>query len=94
MSLYKRNSIWWFSIFVDGERHCESTGTSNRRTAERIEQARREELNNRRHRLPTINHDVTVGAVAARFIADGLATPYYLDRLNHTSAVLPGYSRP
>ena len=37
MSLYKRNSIWWFSIFVDGERHCESTGTSNRRTAERIE---------------------------------------------------------
>lgn len=83
MSLYKRNSIWWFSIFVDGERHCESTGTSNRRTAERIEQARREELNNRRHRLPTINHDVTVGAVAARFIADGLATPYYLDRLNH-----------
>jgi integrase len=83
VSLYKRNSIWWFSIFFDGERHCESTGTSNRRTAERIEQARREELNNRRHRLPTINPDVTVGAVAARFIADGLATPYYLDRFTH-----------
>lgn len=83
MSLYKRNSIWWFAIYIDGERHCESTGTSKRRIAERIEHQRREELNNRRHRLPTIDPDVTVGAVAARFIAERLATPYYLDRFNH-----------
>lgn len=85
MSLYKRNSIWWYSIFIHGERVCESTGTSNRRKAERIEQARREELENRRHRLPTINLDITVGAVSARFIAEGLATPYYLDRFTHIS---------
>lgn len=83
MSLYKRNSIWWFAIYVNGERYCESTGTSNRRTAERIEQQRREELNNKRHRLPTIDPDVTVAAVAARFIAERLATPYYLDRFTH-----------
>lgn len=83
MSLYKRNSIWWYSIFVHGERVCESAGTSNRRKAERIEQARREELENRRHRLPTINMEITVGAVATRFIAEGLATPYYLDRFTH-----------
>ena len=84
MSLYKRNSVWWFSIFINGERVCESAGTSNRRAAERIEKARREELNNQRHRVPHIDLDVTVGAVAARFIAEGLATPYYLDRFNHT----------
>ena len=84
MSLYKRNSVWWLSIFINGERVCESTGTSNRRAAERIEKARREELNNQRHRLPHIDPEVTVGAVAARFIAEGLATPYYLDRFKHT----------
>ena len=61
----------------------ESTGTSNRRKAERIEQQCREELNSRRHRLPNINPDITVGATATRFIAEGLATPYYLDRLKH-----------
>lgn len=83
MSLYKRNSVWWYSIFVHGERVCESTGTSNRRKAERIEQARREELENRRHRLPAIDLDITAGAVVARFIAEGLATPYYLDRFTH-----------
>lgn len=86
MSLYKRNSVWWFSIFDRGERHCESTGTSNRRKAERLEQQRREELSNRRHRLPAIDLDITVGLVAARFIGEGLATLYYLDRFTH---VLP-----
>lgn len=86
MSLYKRNSVWWYSIFVHGKRVCESTGTSNRRKAERIEQARREELENKRHRLPATNLEITVSAVAARFIADGESTPYYLDRFNH---VLP-----
>jgi len=83
VSLYKRNSVWWYSIFVHGERVCESAGTSNRRKAERIEAARREELENKRHRLPNIDPDITVGATAARFIAEGLATPYHLDRLKH-----------
>lgn len=89
MSLYKRNSVWWFSIFVDGARHCASTGTSNRRSAERIEQQRRQELNNRRHRLPSIDPDLTVGAVAVRFTAEGLATPYYVDRFTH---ILPYFA--
>jgi integrase len=83
VSLYKRNSVWWYSLFINGERVCESTGTSNRRKAEQIERQRREELNNRRHRVPNINPDTTVGAAAARFIAEGLATPYYLDRFKH-----------
>lgn len=83
MSLYKRNSAWWFSIYIDGVRHCESTGTNNRRRAEQIERQRREEWNDRRYRLPQINPDVIFGALAARFIADGMSTPYSVDRLQH-----------
>jgi integrase len=86
MSLYKRNSMWWYAKYVNGVRHVGSTGTSNRRQAERIAQQVVEDLNIRRHRVPNVNPDVTVGAVSARFIAEGLATPYYLDRLKHVLA--------
>lgn len=89
MSLYKRNSVWWSSVYVDGVRHCESTGTSNRRKAEQIERQRWEELNDRRHRLPQLNPDITFGALAARFIANGMSTPYSVDRLQH---LLPFFS--
>lgn len=83
MSLYKRNAVWWYSIFIDGERVCESSGTSNRRKAEQIERQRREELNDARHRLPQMNPEITFGALATRFIADGMSTPYSMDRLQH-----------
>jgi integrase len=83
VSLYKRNTVWWFSIYIDGERFCESTGTSNRRKAEQIERQRREELNDTRHRLPHMNPDITLGGLAARFIAERMSTPYSLDRLQH-----------
>lgn len=83
MSLYKRNTVWWYSIYIDGVRHCESTGTSNRRKAEQIERQRREELNDTRHRLPHANPDITFGALAARFIAERMSTPYSVDRLQH-----------
>jgi len=89
VSLYKRNSVWWFSIYIDGVRHCESTGTSNRRKAETIERQRREELNDRRHRMPHMNPDITFGALTARFIAERMSTPYSVDRLQH---LLPFFS--
>jgi len=28
--------IWWMSYVVNGKQHCESTGTSNKRLAQRI----------------------------------------------------------
>jgi integrase len=89
VSLYKRNSTWWSSIFIDGVRHCQSTGTSNRRSAEAIERQFRDELNDARHRVPHVNPDMTFGELAARFIANGMSTPYSLDRLNH---LLPFFS--
>jgi integrase len=82
VSLYKRNSKWWSAILVDGVRHCKSTGTANRRRAEAIEREFRDELNEVRHRLPHSNPEMTFGQLAARFIGDGMSSPYSRDRLN------------
>ncbi len=83
MSLVKRGNVWWDYVWRDGVRHAKSTGTGNRRRAEIIARQFRDELNDIRHRVPQRNPDMTVGALAARFIADGMAKPHALDRLNH-----------
>lgn len=83
MSLVKRGHIWWDYVWMDGIRHAKSTGTANRRKAEIIARQFREELNDIRQRVPQRNPDVTVGELAARFIADGMAKPHALDRLNY-----------
>jgi integrase len=44
MSLYKRGGVWWFAFYFNGERIQESSKTSNRRTAEQIQAARKTEL--------------------------------------------------
>jgi integrase len=83
MSLVKRGTTWWSYITVDGTRHRKSTGTSNRRKAETIDRQFHDELNDIRHRVPHLNIDMTFGELAARFIADGMSTPYSVDRLQH-----------
>jgi integrase len=83
MSLVKRGNVWWDYVWIDGIRHAKSTGTANRRKAEIIAKQFREELNDIRQRVPQRNPDSTVGELAARFIASGLAKPHALDRLNH-----------
>lgn len=83
MSLVKRGNVWWDYVWMGGIRHAKSTGTANRRKAETIAKQFREELNDIRQRVPQRNPDVTVGALAARFIANGMAKPHALDRLNH-----------
>jgi integrase len=83
MSLVKRGSIWWDYVWIDGIRHAKSTGTGNRRKAETIAKLFRDELNDIRQRVPQRNPDATVGELAVRFIASGMAKPHALDRLNH-----------
>jgi len=89
MSLYKRGSVWWMYVMIDGVRYAKSTGTSNRRKAEIIARQYEDELNDMRHRLPQRDPAMTFGQLAARFIADGMAKPHSLDRLNH---LLPSFS--
>ncbi len=83
MALVKRGNVWWDYVWMNGIRHAKSTGTANRRKAEIIARQFRDELNDIRQRVPQRNPDVTVGALAARFIADGMAKHHALDRLNY-----------
>jgi integrase len=53
--LYKRGKIWWIAYVVDGRQHCESTGTTNKRLAEKILNLRIAEIIEGRHRLPKSN---------------------------------------
>lgn len=81
MTLYKRGNVYWAYVWVDGVRHAKSTGTGYRKQAEAVEQQFKQELNLKQHQLPQLDPQMTFGALAARFLADGVPKPYHLDRL-------------
>src|SRR5580658_8355643 len=89
MSLYKRGNKWWSSVWMEGTRSLKPTGTSNRRKAEAIDRQHHDELNERRHRLPQLKPDMTLGELTALFIGSGMGKPHSLDRLKH---LLPFFS--
>jgi len=82
VSLYKRGGVYWSYLWMDGIRHSQSTGTSNRRKAETIEQRFREELNLKRHHVAEPKLDMTFGELAALFLANGDAKPWHVGRLD------------
>lgn len=81
MALFKRGNVYWSYIWLDGIRHAKSTGTANRRTAERIDQRFKEELNLARMGVVEPEPEMTFSELAARFLADGSPRPYHIDRL-------------
>ena len=81
MTLYKRGNVYWAYVWVDGVRHAKSTGTGYRKQAEAIEKQFKEELNLKQHQLPQLDPQMTFGALAARFLAEGGPKPYHIDRL-------------
>ena len=46
---------WWMSLMIDGRQHCESTGTSNKRLAQKILDKRKGEIAEGRFNLPKSN---------------------------------------
>jgi integrase len=86
VSLLKRGGLWWSYFYIDGIRHQNPTGTANKRQAQAIEQKLKEEANAHRHQLVNFDPQLTVGAVAARFLADGQAKPHHIYQLK---ALLP-----
>jgi integrase len=54
-SLYRRGRIWWMAYVVDGRQRCESSGTTNRRLAQKILNLRLAEIIEGRFRLPKTN---------------------------------------
>ncbi len=89
MSLFKRGNVWWSYLFLDGIRHQQSTGTSNRKRAEKIEDKLKQELNDRRFQIVQSDPAITFGAVAARFVASGAVRPHHL---YHLQFLLPFFS--
>jgi integrase len=83
MTLWKRGNVWWAIFFMDGVRRQISTGTSNRRQAELLEQKFKHEANLRRHQVTPIDPNMTLEAVAAYFIANARPTEYHLGRLQN-----------
>jgi integrase len=89
VSLFKRGDVWWSYLYKDGVRHQSSTGTSNRRQAETIEDKFKEELNNRRFQIVQIDQNIEFGALAARFVASGSVRPHHI---YHLKFLLPFFS--
>jgi integrase len=81
--LFKRGGRWWTYFYLEGIRHQESTGTNNRRLAERIAQQIRDDALLDRHHLPTVDPNMTFDRLAALFIANAGATPHHLTRFTH-----------
>jgi len=81
LALFKRGNVYWSYVWVDGIRHAKSTGTANRRSAERIDQRFKEELNLARMGVVEPKPEMTFSELAARFLADASPRPYHIDRL-------------
>ena len=86
MSLWKRGDVWWTQFFVDGIRHQVTTGATNKRQAEAIEQKLKDEANARRHSLVRYNPGITVAAIVARFMGGGEMKTHHVFQ---TKALLP-----
>jgi integrase len=81
MALWKRGSVYWSYVWIDGMRHAKSTGTGNRRLAEQVDQHFKEELNLARQGIRQLAPEMPFGELIARFLAEGSQRPYHLDRL-------------
>ena len=89
MSLLKRGHTWWSYLYRDGIRYQYSTGTSNRKRAEAIEDKLKQELNDRRFQIADSDPTMTFGELAARFIASGSVRPHHV---YHLRFLLPFFS--
>ncbi len=84
MSLWQRPSgIYESHIMIDGVRYRKSTGTSNKRLAERVDRKHEEELLARRFQVEDHAFDpgMKFAELATRFIAGGMAKAWHKERL-------------
>lgn len=81
VTLYKRGTVYWSYVWVDGRRHAQSTKTGNRRLAEQIDQKHGEELRLRNTQCPELKPEIRFAELAARFLECGCAKEWHRDRL-------------
>jgi len=89
MSLFKRGNVWWAYVYRNGIRHQRSTGTSNRRRAEKIETKYKEELDNLAFQIVQVDPNIRFRELAARFIASGSVRPHHI---YHLKFLLPFFA--
>jgi len=84
MSLWRRPSgIYESHVMVDGVRYRKSTGTSNKRLAEKIDRKHEEDLLAQRFQVEEHRFEPAMkfADLVARFAGSGVAKPWHLDRL-------------
>jgi integrase len=81
VSLFMRGQTFWSQFYVGGIRYQESTRTSNRRQAELVEKKLREQVQLQHLGITRVDPYITFGEITAKFIANGMAKPFHLDRL-------------
>ena len=86
MSLLKRGNVWWSYFYLDGVRHQSSTGTTNKRQAETIEQKLKSDANAQRFAVVKYDPQMTVASITARFLVDGQPKKHHMW---HLKALLP-----
>ena len=69
MSLFKRGNVYWSYVWEDGVRHARSTGTSNRRLAEQIDQKHKEEIRLKSAQLPDLKPKMLFAELAGQMPA-------------------------
>ncbi len=80
MSLYKRGKVYWSAIWVDGVRQMRSLETSNRRRAEELERALKDERHAERFQRPNFKPEMTFVELYTRFLAEGEVKVYHIER--------------
>lgn len=81
MTLWKRGSMWWTYVWVDGVRYAKSTRTRNQRTASKIDQAYKDELLLAQTHPQRLQPQLTFAELAAHFLVDASPKPHHVDRL-------------
>lgn len=81
MALWKRGRVWWSYVWVDGVRHAKSTGTTNRRVAEKVDRQFKEELTLARLGVAVPQPEMLFADLAVRFLAEGSPKLWHRERL-------------
>jgi len=81
MTLFKRGRIYWTGFYVEGQRYQYSTGVTNRRIAETIEQKLRTEAQLQRFNIAIADPHVTFSEIAKEFEEKAKTSIFHRGRL-------------
>lgn len=81
MTLFKRGRVWWTGFYVEGKRYQSSTGVTNRRIAETIEQKLKTEAQLAYFNIAITDPNVTFSELAKEFQEKAKTSIFHRGRL-------------